>query len=87
MSDWNWAGTHAMQYSCQTAKSNFVTTIARLNSMGQNMLALEISRCVASDDYRLEAAQSSAGVTQHESKETYPCWFVQIRVLERAAIL
>jgi hypothetical protein len=62
VSDWSRAGTYNSQDECQTAKNAFAATIARLNNAGQNqaqnMLSIELSRCLAADDYRLEAAQN-----------------------------
>jgi hypothetical protein len=67
MSDWSRAGTYNSQEDCQTAKNNFTGTIAGLNSprqdQAQNMLSIELSRCLASDDYRLETAPNSSGQT------------------------
>ena len=60
---WNKAGTYSTEGDCSTAKSNFVATISAFTRAGQNqdqnMLTIELSRCISSDDYRLESAQDS----------------------------
>jgi hypothetical protein len=81
MSEWNRAGMYNSQEECQAAKNNFAAAIAKLDSPGQDraqgILSIELSQCLTSDDYRLEAAQPSASPTpagrmQPLSPETHP---------------
>ena len=61
VSAWSRAATYDTENDCMTAKSNLAASVTGLNNVGQNRaqntLAVELSRCIASDDYRLEVSQ------------------------------
>jgi hypothetical protein len=63
LSNWANEGTYNTQNDCQAAKNNYTTMVSKPSSTGSqtlNILAIEQSQCVASDDFRLEGGQSGA---------------------------
>jgi hypothetical protein len=63
VSTWSKAGEYQSESDCAQAKRNFAGVIRGQanSSLGlQAVLALQGSKCIASNDYRLEAAQNPA---------------------------
>jgi hypothetical protein len=81
VSNWTKAGMYNTESDCQTAKNNFAAAIARPYNLSrdrvQNQLAIELSRCVAADDYQFgggqpSGGQSSPGGLQPQMPQTQP---------------
>jgi hypothetical protein len=63
LSNWTNAGVYNTQQDCQTAQNNYAAMLSSAPSTQQqtiNILAIERSQCVSSDDYRLQSGQSAS---------------------------
>jgi len=74
LSNWANEGTYNTQNDCQAAKNNFAAMLSRASSTQSqtlNILTIEQSQCVASDDYRLEGGQTGAAQVSGQQPSSF----------------